>query len=199
MTAETRAAIALCGRVLGALFYLPPADPAVVPLLHLAESGELVAEWPFARAEVAAEVAPLLAQVDWGDAHALATEYQRLFIGPDALAAPPWGSVWLSEEGTLCGPSTLALRDFHARHGIVLATRQREPEDHFGLLMWAAAWLAERDADAALGVLLREHLAPWAGRYLETFRQAAVHPFYQGAGRLAELSVQAMLEALSGD
>lgn len=67
---------------------------------------------------------------------------QRLFIGPWALPAPPWGSVWLDKESVLFGDSTLALREWMRATGIALSEQRSEPEDHFGTLLLLAAGCA---------------------------------------------------------
>ena len=128
----------------------------------------------------------------WLDA-GLAREHQRLFVGPAALPAPPWGSVYLDEESVLFGDSTRALQAFAGRHGIALETGQREPLDHFGLVCWLVAHAAEASDEAAVHELLCEHLLPWSGRFLSLFEEASAGtPFYQAAAGLARLTLDAL-------
>ncbi|MCG9014619.1 molecular chaperone TorD family protein, partial [Laribacter hongkongensis] len=123
----------------------------------------------------------------------LAREHQRLFVGPAALPAPPWGSVYLDEESVLFGDSTRALQAFAGRHGIALETGQREPLDHFGLVCWLVAHAAEAGDEAAVHELLCEHLLPWSGRFLSLFEEASAGtPFYQAAAGLARLTLDAL-------
>jgi TorA maturation chaperone TorD len=77
----------------------------------------------------------------------LTDAWQRLFIGPYALPAPPWGSVWL--DRCWFGDSTLALRQWMRENGIAFEMQQNEPEDHFGTLLLLAAWLAENGREAS--------------------------------------------------
>ena len=42
------------------------------------------------------------------------------------------------------GNSLLALRDFLQQHQIAFQTQQDEPEDHIGLMLMLAAYLAEK-------------------------------------------------------
>ena len=115
-------------------------------------------------------------------------DYQALFIGPNALPAPPWGSVYLDKENVLFGDSTLKLRDWMAQQQVEVTLEQQEPEDHFGLLLMMAAWLAEHQP-ADLPVLLAEHLLPWGYRYLALLQSDAGHPFYQGLAELTTLTL----------
>ena len=120
------------------------------------------------------------------DDEPLPEAWQRLFIGPWALPAPPWGSVWLDKESVLFGDSTLALREWMRVTGIALSEQRSEPEDHFGTLLLLAAWLCESAQDEAFNQLLAWHLLPWSGRFLSVFVAEANQPFYQALGQLAQ-------------
>lgn len=128
----------------------------------------------------------LAAQFALEDDEPLADAWQRLFIGPWALPAPPWGSVWLDKESVLFGDSTLALREWMRANGIGLSEQRAEPEDHFGTLLLLAAWLCESGQDEAFNQLLAWHLLPWSGRFLSVFIAGAGNPFYQALGQLAQ-------------
>lgn len=187
-------AVAGCCRILGALFYYPPDNAAVAPILAILQEGHWPQSWPFGAPDeldrIGADMAASLKKPDMMES--LIEEHQRLFIGPDHLDAPPWGSVYLDEEGTLFGDSNLALRRFLDAEGVFLQTMQREPEDHFGLLFWAAAWLAEAGRPVALRRLLDEHILNWSEAYLRLFAKAARQPFYQALERLASLSLNSL-------
>jgi TorA maturation chaperone TorD len=181
--------IALTGHVLGALFYCEPDSPACSDIVAQLSSGEWVAQWPYGLETQLMPIAALLAQdkSDKSD-ETLEEAWQRLFIGPYALPAPPWGSVYLDKENVLFGDSTLKLRDWMAQQQVEVTLEQQEPEDHFGLLLMMAAWLAEHQP-ADLPVLLAEHLLPWGYRYLALLQSDAGHPFYQGLAELTTLTL----------
>ncbi|WP_183049004.1 Tat proofreading chaperone DmsD, partial [Salmonella enterica] len=108
---------------------------------------------------------------------------------PDALAAPPWGSVGL--DSGLVG-SEMCIRDrrqWMRENGIQFEMQQNEPEDHFGSLLLLAAWLAENDRHHECEQLLSWHLFPWSSRFLDVFIDHAGHPFYQALGQLARLTL----------
>ena len=54
------------------------------------------------------------------------------------------------------GNSLLALRDFLQQHQIAFQTQQDEPEDHIGLMLMLAAYLAENRPHLLIE-FLREH------------------------------------------
>jgi len=181
MSAES---ISLTGKILGAVLFYPPDSREVQPLIALLESSEWAPLWPCATEDAKVQVTEYFSQVDQAK-ESLTDAYQRLFVGPYALPAPPWGSVYLDKESVVFGDSTLALRQWMRENGIEPHLTQAEPEDHIGLLLMMSAWLAE-NSPALLNEFLTMHLLPWSGRYLELLRQKADHPFYVGGAVLAE-------------
>lgn len=176
---------ALCARALGALFYYPPDSPQAAPLVEAFRHGEWQASWPLPDATLE----PLAAGFSQPSPEPLTAAFQRLFIGPDALPAPPWGSVWLDRESVLFGDSTLALRQWMREEKILFASEQNEPEDHIGTLLLLAAWLAENERAGACEQLLAWHILPWSTRFLTVFSEQAAHPFYASLGQLARLTL----------
>ena len=185
MSTET---IAVTGKVLGALLYFPPDSPQVLPLIQWLQEGGWKSEWPYLTANAAADIEALLQQ-SLSEEESCEEAFQRLFVGPYALPAPPWGSVYLDKESVLFGDSTLKLREWMRQHGVEPHLAQAEPEDHIGLMLMMASWLAQNDA-RHLDAFLAGHLLPWSSRYLALLEQGAVHPFYQAVARLAQITLE---------
>ncbi|MFS2225826.1 Tat proofreading chaperone DmsD [Pantoea sp. B65] len=181
------AAVAISGRVLGALFYHAPDSEQVAPLLRMLSEPAWSQTWPLAHPQLM----PLSVKLAQGQDRQLMAAWQRLFIGPDALPAPPWGSVWLDRESVLFGDSLLQLRKWMKQHGIHSGLRPGEPEDHIGALLMLAAWLAENGQQQRLDELLAWHLLPWADAFLQLLIARAGHPFYQALGQLTQLTLAA--------
>ena len=173
---------AFSARILGALFSFPPDSEQVKPVVDAFISGDWQSQWPLAQETLA----PLAEGFSTPSDEPLEAAWQRLFIGPWALPAPPWGSVWLDKESVLFGDSTLALRQWMRENQIAWDADQNVPEDHFGTLLMLAAWLAENQNTAACNELLAWHLLPWSCRFLDVFIQEAQHPFWQSLGKLAQ-------------
>ena len=109
MSEQAVSDIALTARILGAAFYYPPSE--IAQITELLSSGEWVAEWPYGDDAQKQNAAQKLNTAVSGE-ETLPQAYQRLFIGPQALPASPWGSVWLDKEQVLFGDSAVALREW---------------------------------------------------------------------------------------
>ncbi|MGK3226569.1 Tat proofreading chaperone DmsD [Enterobacter soli] len=180
-----RESFAFSARVLGALFGFAPDSEQAAPLVSALTTSDWYQDWPYAHQSLVN-----IAQTFKTPAEEPLTEaWQRLFIGPYALPAPPWGSVWLDRESVLFGESTLALRQWMRENAIAFEMQKNEPEDHIGTLLMLAAWLAENGRDTQCDQLLAWHLLPWSHRFLSVFIDNAGHPFYIALGKLAQLTL----------
>ena len=141
----------------------------------------------------------------------LAEDFQALFIGPDVLKAAPWASVYLTEEQTIFGQPTLAIKAFYSQFGIEIDTGEREPEDHIGLIFTFLAHLTElalqQEVDenkpspilCALEKFLSEHVLTWAPRMLHIMREQAETDFYRGISFAAEGTLRQFAQLVKAD
>ena len=201
--------VAFLGNTLGPFFLQDPrtglagAEFAAVAALDAQAAG---AEWPFAdEAEATRDLAMMVEGLAASRAMSeggalcgdddLMWEYRRLFIGPGAKPAPPWGSVYTDRECVVFGDTTLELRAWMREHGVARIVDERTPEDHIGLLLALMAWLAQYQPEN-LEEFLRLHLLTWAGHFLDELAEAAEHPFYKGLARLTKASLDGLQDAL---
>ncbi|MDD1822994.1 molecular chaperone TorD family protein [Photobacterium sp. ZSDE20] len=110
---------------------------------------------------------------------ALAAEFSRLFEGVGDMPAPPWGSVYLDKDRVVFGASTVEYRQFLELNQIELDTGLREPEDQFGLMLFAHAYLLENNNINSASELLECHLLPWSSVYLDKLNTASDLSFYK--------------------
>lgn len=83
----------------------------------------------------------------------------------------------------------LALRDFLQQHQIAFQTQQDEPEDHIGLMLMLAAYLAENRPHLLIK-FLREHFLTWAYHFLEQLSKIENSDFYQALALLTIKTLQ---------
>jgi TorA maturation chaperone TorD len=180
-----------------ARFVLAPGDEALQG--RLSEPGSL-ASWPMPRNTATVRGLELL--VASGAARetpaALRRDYQRLFVGPNSLLAPPYESVYRSVERLLFDTATFEVRAEYLSSGLQAPGLNCEPDDHLGLefsflsLVCARALDALESAnqallDEALGVqrrFLKEHLLCWGPECLGMVENSADTAFYRGVGAL---------------
>jgi TorA maturation chaperone TorD len=117
-----------------------------------------------------------LATADWDAAEFV---FNKLFVGPNRLQAPPYASFYLEPEPQLMGNSTLRVRRIYEMAGLISPLQGHLPCDHLGVELDAALGmltLAERsktDEPRALWrYFLNDHLKVWLPLFLDQARQA---------------------------
>lgn len=209
LDAATLEGVAFLGNTLAPFFLQDPrtgdagAEFAAVAALDAQAAG---AEWPFAGEAQAVSCLSMMVEglassraAGEGGAFAadddLMWEYRRLFIGPGAKPAPPWGSVYTDRECVVFGGTTLELRAWMREHGVARTADEKTPEDHIGLMLALMAWLAQNQP-ADLSEFLSLHLLTWAGHFLDELADAAEHPFYKGLACLTKASLDGVRKTL---
>ena len=108
---------------------------------------------------------PLGADIDWTGVE---YDFNRLFVGPMAVPAPPYASAYRTDPSLMGGPAMEA-RDAYRALGLMAPDQGRTPDDHLAFeLDLAAALLGAAGAartDPALAEvrawLFGEHLPDW--------------------------------------
>lgn len=204
---NTLEAIAFVGDTLAPFFLQDPysgnASASFCALKEL-DINLVAEEWPFVETRDAEDCLQLVAIGLSGSAvtdegfraeESLTWEYRRLFVGPAAKPAPPWGSVYTDRECVIFGTTTLELRSWMRSHGVARIADEKAPEDHIGLMLALMAWLAANRPED-LPEFLRLHLLTWSSHFLTELTDAAEHPFYKGLAKLTRLSLEGVQAAL---
>ena len=197
---EILTAEALAYAFINRAFYEKPTDEFINTLV----SEKLFAQWPLPPDDEFTSAGQNILQAfsaNWqaGKLNDLKKDYQQLFIGPARLPAPPWESVYLSDDRLVFEKQTTAVRQFYARYGLQAANLYKEPDDHFGLEMAFMAHLctlgleAIRQGEVATAQthlnaqrdFLEEHLLLWAPDFLNRVITHAQTDYYRGVAYLA--------------
>lgn len=173
---------AMIARLLGAFFYYAPNNDITTPLTPALLQMDKLVDWQNP-ARIAQQCQILADEIDNPE---LTYHYSLLFEGQGAMQAPPWGSVYLDKEHLLMGESEERYRLFLQQNGLKLDTGMNEPEDQFGLMLMAYAFLLEQNKLTAAHTLVHEHLLIWAPAYLTKLTKNTVSPFYRALGVIAE-------------
>ena len=200
---------ALCSFVSWALY----SDPDLTTLRGFAAERQMFLEPPFsqvapqASAELAGLLAPCEGEGEAGDeaAEAFAQEVHRdrsyLFYMVGSSHTSPYESVYRSDDMTMFGPHTLAVREAYHAAGVQFDRSATEPDDHAGLEFAFCAHLLGQAAAGDEGALaacrdfLAEHLLVFGPTYLHNLGVRAKSPFYRCVAAIAG----AVLEALARD
>ena len=185
---------------LGKVFFEPP----TADLIEQLKQDNLFADWPLdgTNSMMARGLNTLQEYLQiWDDKDFLDVrrDYTRLFIGPNRLPAPPWESVYRSEEHLLFDKETLQVRMLYRQFGMAVPTDNNEPEDHFGLEMQFVAHLCQFALDAirtdqqglvdlaiaGIDSFFRDHICEWSHEFLADFIEGADTAYYRGLGLLA--------------
>ncbi|KXS39610.1 MAG: anaerobic dehydrogenase subunit [Candidatus Frackibacter sp. T328-2] len=122
-------------------------------------------------------------------------DFNRLFVGPDKLQAPPYESVY-RDEGLIMGPSTLEVRNFYQSEGLKLENQGKEPDDHIGIELEFLSYITrliimsqEKQAEEEVNYyqelyekFLNEHLLQWGLEFADLIIDKAETKFMKGVG-----------------
>lgn len=170
------------------------------------ESAALFDEWCFQKStESLAGLAMLknyLKNYKDEDFEELLDNFNKLFIGPGHLFAPPWESVYKEQDHTIFGESTLQVRARYRKFGLEINNLNKEPDDHIAfecayLNYLCAAAAASGDAPEKEEIIsfLTAHPATWVDEFTEKMTENSATDFYRG---IANMLRGAVKEALSG-
>ena len=106
-----------------------------------------------------------LAATDWQDAEFV---FNKLFVGPQALLAPPYASIYLESDPHVMGETTLMVRRLYQTVGLVSPWEGKVPDDHIALELDACLHMRsglQQSGSTELGdvysYFLNEHMVRW--------------------------------------
>lgn len=199
MKDSIRKKIAFVGNVLAPFYLNDPTNIYIQKMLdEMAdlEVSEAERQWPFVEPSICHHaLASMKANARKEMRESLLWEYRRLFIGPGASPAPPWGSVYTDPDGVVFGASTLTLREWLTNNRIAFHSSSNIPEDHIGLMLELMSLIAN-EKPALLEEYLFDHFYTWAPCYLAKLSETTTHPFYRGLAELTKHSLMGIKNIL---
>ena len=135
-------------------------------------------------------------------------DFNRLFVGPQKLLAPPYESSYLSPDRLTMTRQTMSVRQAYRAVGIEISDKGRIPDDHLHYEAAFAACLlrslspslqadARSDIAAHYTAFLRDHLLCWIFPHLEHVAAHSTTLFCRQVGKAAQLFFTSEKEALS--
>jgi putative dimethyl sulfoxide reductase chaperone len=143
----------------------------------------------------------------------LTIDYARLFVGPFALLAPPFGSVYLEGERRLMGDSTLAVGECYREVGLEVAAGFNGTPDHIAAELEFMHFLVIKELETLAGgdlvraqhfrqkqrTFLERHLAAWAPDFARSVEEQAQTRFYQDLAGATRLFIESDFDQCRGD
>jgi putative dimethyl sulfoxide reductase chaperone len=134
----------------------------------------------------------------------LLVEYARLFLGPNKLVAPPYGSCYLEKERVLMGESTLEALRIYRHFGLTMDEEFKEAPDHvtvelefqYFLLCKEVEALRNSRFDEAAAYLdaqlsfSEKFLKQWIPPFTQAVIEGSTSAFYRELARCLDLFIQ---------
>lgn len=93
--------------------------------------------------------------------------FNRLFVGPNRLPAPPYESSYLNQFGIVMQDETIAVRRSYLAQGLKVKKQNVEPDDHMATELQFVLEMIERGNTEAYESFLEKHLLRWVKPHAE--------------------------------
>ena len=188
-----------CYRLLSACFYQPQKETFIQEELFKTLGGLLKQASPDA-ATHAAVMERAFSKYSEED---LLVAYAKLFVGPNELLAPPYGSVYLDGEKTVMGDSTMEVIKMYEEQGLSMDGEFRNLPDHitvelefmYYLILKEVEALEKSQWDAALDFIkkqeffLNNFLQRWVKPFCDKIKQGTDNEFYTSLADCASVFI----------
>jgi TorA maturation chaperone TorD len=188
--------------------YYPPVEATLHHVRQLSRSLEAVCP-PSAEAADRMEAAW---QIHEG-IDELAIDHARLFVGPFALLAPPFGSVYLEGERRLMGDSTLAVGECYREVGLEVAAGFNGTPDHIAAELEFMHFLSVKEIEALAGEdlvrarhfrqkqksFLERHLAAWVPDFSRSVEDQAQTRLYKSLAAATRMFIESDFDQCRGE
>lgn len=104
---------------------------------------------------------------DYSRLEELLVEYSKLFLGPDKLLAPPYGSYYLDDKETI-GESTREIIKIYEKLDLEISDSFQELPDHIALELYFMAFLASQKTNLDEEPEI-ENLYKWQEMFLDKY------------------------------
>lgn len=121
----------------------------------------------------------------------MVTDYQNLFVGvSDRVKVPIWESVYVSRDPILFQDSTLEIRHWYARFGLVSEKLHSEPEDCAGQELMFFAYLLSFCQKKEEEAFFKEHINRWIPVFCGQMASLARTDFFKGVALLIKGAIK---------
>jgi TorA maturation chaperone TorD len=129
------------------------------------------------------------------DIELLKIDYSKLFVGPYGLLAPPYGSVYLENNGRIMGDSTMDVGNRYRKEGLDIVIK--EAPDHIAVELEFMYFLIFKEIEARENSewgsvtnyvkkqkdFLKIHVGMWVPEFADNIEKNAETQFYKSLSR----------------
>ena len=172
--------------VLKKIFYVEPSKA----LLQTLRDNEIFEHFPFREDKNLIDTGIKIISQFFADKHGKDDEmtsevrwdFTQLFVGPYALPAPAWESVYRSDEHLLYQDTAFQVRKDYLKYNFIPKNYPHEADDHIGFeLDFMLQLSTDKQALKDSRKFLREHLTQWIPEFSQDVQKHALTEFYRGA------------------
>jgi putative dimethyl sulfoxide reductase chaperone len=123
----------------------------------------------------------------------LMVDYAKLFVGPNELLAPPYGSVYLDKERRVMGNSTMDVIKMYEEEGLSIDEDFKELPDHIAVELEFMYYLISKELESferseiekaiyfikTQEVFLDRFLRQWVTSFCEKIKEGTENKFYK--------------------
>ncbi len=116
-------------------------------------------------------------------------DYNKLFIGPNTLLAPPYASCYLNKDRVVMQNVTLRVRKMYLDAGLEIINKNTEPDDFIAFELDFLLFLLSKENDNCLNTLnefLKNHLLCWYEEHIKDIRKNSENPLNIGISYIFE-------------
>lgn len=142
----------------------------------------------------------------------LAYEFNRLFVGPASPSAPPYESVYRTEDRLVMQETTLAVREWYRAEKLSTTSISNEPDDFIATELEFAAYLLScalgfyQRNQRSLGLeylqkyntFYQEHLGLWLPGFVQEFSSSTTSQLFKIVGKILIQTVTSIHQGEGG-
>lgn len=124
-------------------------------------------------------------------------DYNRLFVGPGRLLAPPFESVYRNPEKLVMQKETLEVRGFYQRAGLQVIQMGSQPDDHLAFELELVCYLLSRGQQEMYLDFFEQHLQQWVTNHCEDIIKQSSNDINRGMALILKGFIGVEMEELS--
>jgi putative dimethyl sulfoxide reductase chaperone len=128
-------------------------------------------------------------------------DYIQMFSGREKSLAPPFESVYRSNDHLMFSKPSLDVRDFYQSYGWISKFKNKIPDDHLGIELLFLTIMIEKYLeldDSVCNIEMRkeimrfinEHILSWVPQWNDNIQQNAITTSYKGIGTLIHACIE---------